>query len=283
MELNQLLERIDANRQKINERRPLTAAEIKELDQYYKIGITYSSNALEGNSLTLAETKVLLEDGITVGGKPIKDFYEATGHAKAYDFMLTAARSEKLSFTEEMICRLHFLFYNGIDSEQAGRYRSHQVFITGTEYLPPLPEEVPALMKAFVSELNVKKDQMHPVLFAASAHRRLVDIHPFADGNGRTARLLMNLILINRGYCIVSIPPIWRTDYISALVAAQRVEKPTDEPFHRLIAECELEAQRDYGRMFRISFEDKPSIVEQLKKHDTPGEQKRTARKEPEL
>jgi Fic family protein len=261
MEIKQLLDRIDANRQNINDRRPLTPAEIKELDRYYKIGVTYSSNALEGNSLTLAETKVLLEDGITVGGKPVKDFYEATGHAKAYDFMLTAARSEKLSFTEEMVCRLHFLFYIGIDSEQAGRYRSHQVFITGTEYLPPEPEEVPALMKAFVSELNVKKDQMQPVLFAAFAHRRLVDIHPFADGNGRTARLLMNLILINRGYCIVSIPPIWRTDYISALVAAQREEKPTDELFHKLIAECELEAQRDYGRMFRISFEDKPSIA----------------------
>ena len=256
MELNQLLERIDANRQRIKERRPLTPAEIKELDQYYKIGITYSSNALEGNSLTLAETKVLLEDGITVGGKPIRDCYEATGHAKAYDFMLTIARSKELSFTEEMICRLHFLFYNAIDNEQAGCYRDGQVFITGTEYVPPTPEKVPALMKSFVSELNEKKDQMHPVLFAAFAHRRLVDIHPFVDGNGRTARLLMNLILISKGYCIVSIPPIWRMNYNAALAAAQRKDKPTDEPFQTLIAECELEAQRDYGRLFKISFRD---------------------------
>ena len=256
MELNQLLERIDANRQRIKERRPLTPAEIKELDQYYKIGITYSSNALEGNSLTLAETKVLLEDGITVGGKPIRDCYEATGHAKAYDFMLTIARSKELSFTEEMICRLHFLFYNAIDNEQAGCYRDGQVFITGTEYVPPTPEKVPALMKSFVSELNEKKNKMHPVLFAAFAHRRLVDIHPFVDGNGRTARLLMNLILISKGYCIVSIPPIWRINYNAALVAAQRKDKPTDEPFQTLIAECELEAQRDYGRLFKISFRD---------------------------
>ena len=256
MELNQLLERIDANRQRIKERRPLTPAEIKELDQYYKIGITYSSNALEGNSLTLAETKVLLEDGITVGGKPIRDCYEATGHAKAYDFMLTIARSKELSFTEEMICRLHFLFYNAIDNEQAGCYRDGQVFITGTEYVPPTPEKVPALMKSFVSELNEKKDQMHPVLFAAFAHRRLVDIHPFVDGNGRTARLLMNLILISKGYCIVSIPPIWRMNYNAALAAAQRKDKPTDEPFQTLIAECESEAQRDYGRLFKISFRD---------------------------
>lgn len=256
MELNQLLERIDANRQRVKERHPLTPAEIKELDQYYKIGITYSSNALEGNALTLAETKVLLEDGITVGGKPIRDCYEATGHAKAYDFMLTIARSKELSFTEEMICRLHFLFYNAIDNEQAGCYRDGQMFITGTEYVPPTPEKVPALMKSFVSELNEKKNKMHPVLFAAFAHRRLVDIHPFVDGNGRTARLLMNLILISKGYCIVSIPPIWCINYNAALAAAQRKDKPTDEPFQTLIAECELEAQRDYGRLFKISFRD---------------------------
>ena len=259
MDLNHLLQRIDANREKISTRRPLTSEEVRELDRYYRIGTTYSSNALEGNSLTLTETKVLLEDGITVGGKPVRDFFEATGHAKAYDFMLTTARSESLSFTEDMISKLHFFFYGAIDGEQAGRYRDHQVFITGTEYIPPPPEEVPARMEAFVANLNDQKNRMHPVLFAAYAHRHLVDIHPFVDGNGRTARLLMNLALIHKGYCVVSIPPIWRTDYISALVAAQREQQPTDEPFNTLIAECELQAQRDYGRMFQISFDETTS------------------------
>lgn len=254
MRLKDILQRIDANLQSIREHRPLTAAEVKELDAYYKIGTTYSSNALEGNSLTLTETKVLLEDGITVGGKPVKDCYEATGHAKAYDFMLSVARSDNLMFTEVIIRKLHKLFYSGIDSDQAGTYRTHQVFITGTEYVPPTSEEVPQLMKNFVAELNVKKENLHPVLLAAFAHRRLVDIHPFVDGNGRTARLLMNLVLVNKDYCVVSIPPVWRTEYISALVAAQRKSNPTDEPFNTLIAECELEAQRDYGRMFRIDL-----------------------------
>lgn len=252
MELNQLLDRIDTNQKRINEHRPLTSGEVRELDQYYKIAVTYTSNALEGNSLTLTETKVLLEDGITVGGKPLKDCYEAIGHAKAYDFMLAVARSDKLSFTEDMICRLHFLFYNGIDGDLAGHYRDRQVFITGTDYLPPVPEEVPSLMQSFVLELNKKIDKLHPLLFAAYAHRHLVDIHPFIDGNGRTARLLMNLILINKGYCIISIPPILRIDYISSLIASQREKDPTDEPFYKLIAECELEAQKDYIRMFRI-------------------------------
>lgn len=254
MELNRLLRRIDANRSIIDEYRPLTADEVRELDAYYRIGATYSSNALEGNSLTLTETKVLLEDGITVGGKPIRDFYEATGHARAYDYMLSVARSGDIAFTETMLCELHRLFYSGIDADRAGRYREHQVFITGTEYVPPAAREVPALMEGFVAELNKQKNALHPVLFAAFAHRRLVDIHPFVDGNGRAARLLMNLIFVNRGYCVVSILPVLRQEYVAALVAAQREENPTDVPFNTLIAECLLEAQRDYGRLFRIEL-----------------------------
>ncbi|QAT44127.1 hypothetical protein EQM06_08670 [Aminipila luticellarii] len=94
---------------------------------------------------------------------------------------------------------------------------------------------------------------LHPILLAAYAHKRLVDIHPFTDGNGRTARLLMNLILINKGYCAVSIPPVLRHEYIEALQIAQSKVKPSVELFNQLIAECELEAQKDYLRMFRIS------------------------------
>lgn len=216
--------------------------------------MTYSSNALEGNSLTLSETKVLLEDGITVGGKPIRDCYEATGHAQAYDYMLQTARGGPLQFREEDILRLHALFYSGIDPDRAGCYRTGQVFITGTEYIPPAAEEVPGQIAELVEELNQKKDTLAPVLLAAYAHRRLVDIHPFQDGNGRTARLLMNLVLVNKGYCIVSISPILRHDYITALQQAQRSSAPSDAAFIKLICECELEAQKDYCRMFRIKL-----------------------------
>lgn len=130
--------------------------------------------------------------------------------------MLETARGGPLQFREEDILRLHALFYGGIDPEHAGRYREGQVFITGTEYVPPTAEEVPGLMAGLVEELNKRRDAMHPVLLAAYAHRRLVDIHPFQDGNGRTARLLMNLILVNRGYCVVSSLPHLRHDYITA-------------------------------------------------------------------
>lgn len=254
MEPTTLLRKIDEYKAAIDSRRPLTKEEVKELDSYYRIGLTYSSNALEGNTLTISETKVILEDGITVGGKPLKDCYEATGHAKAYDFMLETARSENLVFSEEMILNLHKLFYSSLDIDNAGKYRTYQVFITGTEYLPPTADEVPELMEEFVSELNAKKESLHPVMLAAFAHRRLVDIHPFTDGNGRTARLLMNLIFVNKGYQVVSIPPILRTEYIGALQAAQRSKNPSDKAFVQLIAECETESQRDYCRMFRIEL-----------------------------
>ncbi|MDR1320690.1 MAG: Fic family protein [Gracilibacteraceae bacterium] len=262
MELTALLKRIDEYKTAIDVRRPLTKEEVKELDDYFRVGLTYTSNALEGNTLTISETKVIIEDGITVGGKPLKDCYEATGHAKAYDFMLSAARAENLVFSEEMILTLHRLFYSGLDVENAGRYRTHQVFITGTEYLPPEAPEIPTLMRKFVAELNDKSKKLHPVILAAFAHKRLVDIHPFTDGNGRAARLLMNLVLVNRGYQIVAIPPILRTEYIGALIAAQKAKDPSDAEFFRLIAECEIETQKDYCRMFRIDMPKKNKAQE---------------------
>jgi Fic family protein len=253
MTIQALLEQIDKTKVWIDACRPLAPEEVKELDAYFRIGTTYASNALEGNTLTLTETKVLLEDGLTVGGKPLRDCYEAQGHADAYDFMLTAARKTPFAFSEETITQLHRLFYQRVEPEKAGCYRTIQVFITGTEYVPPKPEDVPSLMKRFTDTLTERWENTHPVLLAAFAHRGLVDIHPFTDGNGRTARLLMNLILVNRGYPIASIPPVLRLNYINALKEAQSDKNPSDENFNRLIAECVQETQRDYCRMFRIA------------------------------
>ena len=261
MNIQAILKRIDDTKTLIDSHRPLAPEEVRELDAYFRIGTTYSSNALEGNTLTLSETKVLLEDGLTVGGKPLHDCYEAVGHARAYDFMLEAARSDAFVFSEEMILELHRLFYIGIDPEKAGVYRDHQVFITGTEYIPPKADEVPTLMNDLVITLNERWNDLHPVRLAAFAHRKFVDIHPFADGNGRTARLLMNLILINKGYCIVSIPPVLRLEYINALKSAQRAKNPSDEAFITLIAECEVEAQKDYCRMFHIKLPQKNDLT----------------------
>lgn len=248
--LQDLLQKADFYKQKISAARPLEKDELKSLDDYFRIGFTYSSNALEGNTLTISETKILLEDGITVGGRPLKDCYEAVGHGTAYDFMLELARQPDMDITEDTIKKLHRLFYQKVDADHAGSYRTIQVYISGTEYIPPSPDDVPLLMKELVNKLNSSRAAVHPIELAAMAHKRLVDIHPFVDGNGRTARLLMNLILVNAGYGVVSIPPVLRNDYINALSASRRIDDM--EPFSKLIAECVIETERDYCRMLKL-------------------------------
>ena len=252
MELHAILKQIDATREWISIKRPLAPKEVKELDAYFRIGTTYTSNALEGNTLTLTETKILLEDGLTAGGKPLRDSYEALGHADAYDYMLGIARSEPFVFDENMIKNLHKLFFQKIDPNAAGHYRDVQVLITGTDYVPPSAIEVPSLMKELSDDLENKWNMEHPVILAAYAHQRLVDIHPFEEGNGRTARLLMNLILINKGYQIVSIPPILRQEYITAITKSRRGGSIIGGALAKFIAECEIEAQKDFCRMFHI-------------------------------
>lgn len=250
--LHELLQKADSYKEKISSARPLEKEELKSLDNYFRIGFTYSSNALEGNTLTISETKILLEDGITVGGKPLKDCYEAVGHGDAYNFMLDLARQRDMTITEDSIKKLHQLFYQKLDAEKAGRYRMTQVYISGTDYIPPSPEEVPQLMSHMVDQIRSSRTTLHPIELAAMAHKRLVDIHPFVDGNGRTARLLMNLILVNAGYGVVSIPPIWRNDYINALSASRR--QGDMEPFSKLIAECVIETERDYCRLLKLQM-----------------------------
>lgn len=248
--LQDLLQKADCYKQKISSARPLAKEELKSLDDYFRVGFTYSSNALEGNTLTISETKILLEDGITVGGRPLKDCYEAVGHGSAYDFMLELARQQGMNITEDIIRKLHRLFYQKVDADQAGQYRSIQVYISGSEYVPPAPEEVPRLMNHLTDQIHSSNPVLHPIELAAMAHKRLVDIHPFINGNGRTARLLMNLILVNAGYGVVSIPPVWRNDYINALSASRRLNDM--EPFCKLIAECVIETERDYCRLLKL-------------------------------
>ncbi len=248
--LHELLQKADSYKQKISSAKPLAKEELKSLDNYFRIGFTYSSNALEGNTLTISETKILLEDGITVAGRPLKDCYEAVGHGAAYDYMLNLARQQNLDITEETILNLHRLFYQKVNADEAGSYRTIQVYISGTEYIPPAPQDVPRLMKHLADQIHFSQSTLHPVELAAMAHKRLVDIHPFINGNGRTARLLMNLILVSRGYGVVSIPPVLRNDYISALSASRHLNDM--EPFSKLIAECVIETERDYCRLLQL-------------------------------
>lgn len=226
---------------KIDAHRPLPPDVLSQIQDYYKIGLTYSSNALEGNTLDLVETKVVLEDGLTIGGKPMKDHLEALGHAEAYKELLNIAEGDTI--TEENIKKFHHLFYNKIDEANAGEYRKKQVIITGSDVDFPKPADLDILMKNFVQQIPQLKKDLHPVEFAAMVHAIFVNIHPFIDGNGRVARLLTNLALLQSGYNITIIPPVVRSDYIRAL---QDSNKNNFTPFVNFISEMVLESQKEY-------------------------------------
>jgi Fic family protein len=237
---------IDELKKEIDSYRPFGKQLLKGLHEFYRIGFTYTSNALEGNSLTESETKVVIEDGITIGGKSIREHNEVLGHNDAYNLLEELAKNDTI--TESNILELHRLFYFRIDEKKAGKYRKEQVYISGTDYLPPVYKDVPMQMKEFVSHISEWKKNLHPVTFAAQIHERIATIHPFIDGNGRTARLVMNLSLLQSGYPIIIIPPILRNDYISKIRLANKGEL---QPFFDFISNIEYESTKDYLRLLK--------------------------------
>lgn len=237
----------EANNRKLLELRPLPRETLKSLRKFYRIGLTYSSNALEGNSLTETETKVVIEDGLTINGKPLRDIYEAVGHAKAYDHIYKLAKNKEL--TEVDILKLHKLFYSQMDLKNAGHYRTVPVFISGSKYTVTPPKNIPSEMVKFIQWFNKNEQKMNPVEFAARVHKKFVFIHPFIDGNGRMARLLMNLTLLRNEYTITIIPAIRRMDYVTALENAHTKE----DVFVDFIANCVVETQNDLLRLLKNS------------------------------
>ena|SRR3990167_4054936 len=242
--MNNIFKEIDQLQEEINKFRPLDKNLLKQIKEYYRIVLTYSSNALEGNTLTETETKIVLEEGITIGGKPLKDHLEAVGLSDSFNLLYDYANNKTIS--EHDIKKLHKLFYYRIDEESAGEYRKVQALITGSKYPLPKPDVLPKLMVNFIEELKAMHPKKHPVEIAALAHKEFVFIHPFVDGNGRVARLLMNLVLMQHGYNIAIIPPILRPEYIRSLEKAHT----NDTDFIKLIAQCVKETQKDYLRLF---------------------------------
>ena len=200
--------------------RPLPAVLVKNLEDWFRVELTYTSNAIEGNTLTRRETALVVEKGLTVGGKTLVEHLEATNHAHALDWVRQQASRSARKLTEKDVLSIHEIILKGIDSPNAGFYRSVPVRISGSTVVLPNPRKVPDLMEAFVTWLQQGPD-LHPVELAAEAHYRLVTIHPFADGNGRTARLLMNLILLMTGYPPAIIRKLDREAYLGALEKAQ--------------------------------------------------------------
>ncbi len=217
--------------------RPLSPELIKNLDEWFKVELTYTSNAIEGNTLTRAETAVVIEKGLTIGGKSLVEHLEATNHAKALDVIHQLQRKKISELKERDILDIHGIILRGIDDNNAGSYRRIPVRISGSTVILPNPLKVPDLMAEFAIWLNCQ-NHLHPVEFAGEAHYRLVTIHPFVDGNGRTARLLMNLLLIMQGYPPAIIRPQERLPYINSLETAQL--GGSKQPYEKIIQKAAL-------------------------------------------
>ena len=238
-------QRADENNRLLSAYRPLPSETLKSLREYYRVGLTYTSNAIEGNSLTESETKVVIEDGLTIEGKPLRDIYEAVGHAKAYDFLYEI--TEKKELEEQDILTLHRIFYQQIDPEKAGTYRSVKVFISGSRYAVSPVARIAEDMRKLVRWYNRNEKKLHPIELAAELHLRFVFIHPFIDGNGRVSRLLMNLALLRNGFTIALIPALLRHEYIHSLEVAH-----TDKTlFFDFIADRVLATQSDLLRLLQ--------------------------------
>lgn len=205
---------------KIDRHRPLSDALVRNLEEWFRVELTYTSNSIEGNTLTRRETALVVEKGLTVGGKTLVEHLEATNHAHAIDWVQAQVKRSPQDLCERDILDIHALILKGIDDTHAGYYRSVPVRISGSAVIMPNPLKVPDLMADFAQWFSASHD-LHPIELAAEAHYKLVTIHPFVDGNGRTARLLMNMILLMNGYPAAIIRKRDRLAYIASLESAQ--------------------------------------------------------------
>ena len=246
-----LIPKIDALMKEIISLRPLSAWEQRELMKSLKVMEVYNSNAIEGNTLTLGETKLVIEDGITIGGKTVREMHGAENLSRAIDWML----SWEKDIDEDTILSLHAMIMKNIDDENAGRYRRTQVYISWDDAKPPKANEVAGFMWELIKWLSqslwgTKQSSnkiAHPVLLASEFHYRFVKIHPFTDGNGRTARLLANMILMSHWYPMIIVPVIRRIDYISTLHSLTW----SLERFQDFYTDIVHENLRDYLMMIR--------------------------------
>lgn len=230
-----ILARLDRKWADLARMRPLSATVVSRLREHFAIEFTYNSNAIEGNRLTLRETELVVSQGITIKGRSLREHLEAKDHHEATQFLYDAADARKSGpVTEVLIRSLHRLVVRETEAETAGSYRKGSVRITGSAHVPPEGFEVPRLMREFVTWIQKSRKSLHPVVFASLAHHRLAAIHPFEDGNGRTARLLMNFLLMQSGYPLVVILKNDRKKYYRALEQADRGDEAS---LVRLIAQ----------------------------------------------
>lgn len=231
-----LLDTIDTLKTKLDTVRPLINQSIL---QAINIEYTYDSNRIEGNTLTLRETDIIINKGLTVGGKSMREHLEANNHYEAVLYIRDLVK-KPVPISERLIKEIHALVLRGIDRENAGKYRNIPVAISGSRHVPPQPWQVPKLMEDVALWIENQAPSLHPVIYAAEIHERLATIHPFIDGNGRTARLMMNLVLLQNCYSIADFSGDTesRLAYYTALEKCNIEEDKVD--FHLFVANSAL-------------------------------------------
>lgn len=210
-----MFEKIDKKKELLDDKRPFPQYTIKSIREHLLLEWTYNSNAIEGNTLTLMETKVVLE-GITVGGKTLREHLEVINHRDAILYIEEIVKNNE-SLTEWQIKNIHRLVLKGINDNYAGNYRDQQVIISGANHIPPEPFLIKEEMENLIKWYNTEAMNLHPIERAAMLHIIFVGIHPFIDGNERTSRLLLNLELMKNGYPPIVIRTENRVKYYNAL------------------------------------------------------------------
>jgi len=214
----ELYSRLKEKKKRLDSLRPMSRSVLERLRKSFAIELAYNSNAIEGNTLTLRETRLVIEEGITVKGKPLREHYEAINHQKAFKFLEGSVK--RLDITEGTIKEIHRIILTSIDDKYAGRYRDVNVRILGAVKSPPRFERVPQSMKGFISYVRKNPEGLNIIEMAAVMHYKLVEVHPFTDGNGRCARLLMNLFLMKHGYPVTMVLKVDRKKYYDRLMKA---------------------------------------------------------------
>ncbi len=214
--MDNILKLLTEKKNELDSFRPLPPEQLKNLEEWFDIEYTYTSNAIEGSTLNRSETALVVEKGITVKGKSLREHLEAVNHDKAIDFVRSLLKKGHQFINQDDIKGVHKIVLTGIDDEWAGKYRLSDVFIRGADVEPPPPHHVPFKMRDLVGWLELQQEE-HPAKIAADLHFKFVAIHPFVDGNGRTGRLLMNLVLMQSGYPLAIIKTEERDAYIDAI------------------------------------------------------------------
>jgi Fic family protein len=251
--INNLKEKL----KELNKFRPISPSILKKIIEQFEIEMTYNSNAIEGNSLTMKETFWVIQEGLTIKDKPLKDHLEARNHKEALDFLYELIdKDAQNTISEYLIRQLHQLVVQDSQKEIAGKYREGEVYISGAKHRPPAGIDVPHHMHNLIKWLHKNEKKLHPIELAAILHHKFVHIHPFWDGNGRVGRLLMNIVVLQATYPLAIILRNDRKRYYRVLALA---DEENYKPLCEMVAQAVLRSLSIYLKILRPQKERKSS------------------------